>query len=317
MIVFTILGNLFVQLAFTVGFVMLYGCVISLCNRWFYDACGDSAFGVVRLTGYVGTPIHEYSHALMCLLFGHSVKKISVFGDSRRSKTLGYVEHTYYRKNLYQQMGNFFIGISPLLAGGGVILLLVRLLTPRTFFAMAEQTGLIRAAFDQGFSEDALNVLLEGIGAMPRLLFSLENLADWRFWLCMVLAFSVAIHMEVSRSDIVSGLRGLGVIAFMLLVADVILGLLFPSALAAVTVACVTAGAFIALTLLIPSFFSLTLGLASLITLFVKASAESFRNDRAVPAVNHHTVPAKKSAGGTRKPATRKPTSAKSTPKKK
>lgn len=317
MIVLEILGNLFVQLAFTVGFVMLYGCVISFCNRCFYDACGDSAFGVVRLTGYVGTPIHEYSHALMCLLFGHSVKKISVFAKSKRSKTLGYVEHTYYRKNLYQQMGNFFIGISPLLAGGGVILLLVRILTPRTFFAMTEQTGLIRATFGQGFSEEALATLFGGIGSMPRLIFSLENLADWRFWICMVLAFSVAIHMEVSRSDIVSGLRGLGVISLMLLVADVVLGLLFPNALAAVTVACVTAGAFMALALLIPSIFSLILGVVSLIVIFIRTSAESFRNDRAVPAVVHHTVPARKTASGSHKPATRKPTAAKSAPKKK
>ena len=312
-----IFGNLFVQLVFTVGFIMLYGGLISLCNRCFYDACGSTAFRIVRLTGYVGTPIHEYSHALMCVLFGHTVKKISLFGDSKRSKTLGYVEHTYYRKNLYQQIGNFFIGISPILAGGGVILLLVRLLVPDMFFSMKWEIAQMRSVLATGFGTDEVSVLLGGIPAMLGSFFSPENFLNWRWWICMVLSFAIAIHMEVSRSDIRSGLRGLLVITCMLLVADVILGLLFPSALAAVTVACVTAGAFIALTLLIPSFFSVTLGLASLITLFVKASAESFRNDRAVPAVNHHTAPAKQSEGGTRKPATQKPTSAKSTPKKK
>lgn len=298
MVVLEILGNLFVQLAFTVGFVMLYGCLISFCNRCFYDACGDTAFGVVRLTGYIGTPIHEYSHALMCLLFGHTVKKVRVFGDSKRSRTLGYVEHTYYRKNLYQQIGNFFIGISPLLAGGGVILLLVRLLTPQMFFGMTERTELIRAAFDGGLSGEALRALLKGIGAMPGLMFSVDNLVDWRWWLCMLLAFSVAIHMEVSRSDIVSGLRGLGVISLMLLAVNVILGLMFPEALTALTMACVATGAFIALLLLIPSVFSLILGGASLVTIFFRTSAQSFRNDRAVPAVNHHTAPAQRKAKG-------------------
>lgn len=301
MVAFEIIGNLFVQLVFTVGFVMLYGGLISLCNRCFYDACGGTAFGIVRLTGYIGTPVHEYSHALMCLLFGHTVKKIRVFGDTKRSKTLGYVEHTYYRKNLYQQMGNFFIGISPILAGGGVILLLVRLLTPAMFFDMTAETAIIRASFADGFGAEMLSALFRGIGSMLDRFFALDNFMDWRWWLCMVLSFSIAIHMEVSRSDIVSGLRGLGVISAMLLVADVILGLLFPGALAAVTAACVAAGVFIALIMLIPAVFSLIIGAVSLIMIFLRASAESIKNDREEPVVNHHTVPARKKSGAKRK----------------
>lgn len=296
MIVLEILGNLFVQLAFTVGFIMLYGGLISLCNRCFYDACGNTAFGIVRLTGYIGTPIHEYSHALMCLLFGHTVKKISVFGDTKRSRTLGYVEHTYYRKNLYQQMGNFFIGISPILAGGVVILLLVRLLTPEMFFAMRAETAEIRAAFLGGFDGEAILTLLGGIGSMLGSFFALGNFLNWRWWICMVLAFSIAIHMEISRSDIVSGLRGLGVIAAMLLVADLILGLLFPEALVMVTAACVTAGVFVAFILLIPAVFSLIIGAISLLVIFLRESVQSIKNDRAKPVTEHCALPARSSS---------------------
>lgn len=295
MIVLGILGHLFVQLAFTVGFILLYGGLISLCNRCFYDACGDTAFGIVRLTGYIGTPIHEYSHALMCLLFGHTVKKVSLFGDSKRSKTLGYVEHTYYRKNLYQQIGNFFIGISPILAGGAVILLLVRLLTPGMYFAMKSETAAIRASLAGGFSGDAVVALLGGIGSMLGSFFAIDNFLDWRWWICMVLSFSVAIHMEVSRSDIRSGTRGLGVIATMLLFADLILGLLFPKALTAVTGACVTAGIFVAFILLIPAVFSLTIGGISLVTIFVRESAQSIKNDQAKPVTSHRNLPANRS----------------------
>lgn len=294
MVVLEILGNLFIQLAFTVGFLMLYGGFISLCNRCFYDACGDTAFGIVRITGYIGTPVHELSHALMCVLFGHTVKKISMFGDSRRSRTLGYVEHTYYRGNLYHQIGNFFIGISPVVAGGLVILLLVRVLTPDIYFGMRTETAHIGAAFAAGFDGGAVLSLLGGVGSMMGALFSLDNFLSWRWWLCMLIVFSIAIHMEVSRSDILSGIRGLSVISAMLLVADIILGLLFPKALAAVTSACVTAGIFIALLMLIPAVFSFIIGGISLIVIFVRTSAKSIRNDRAEPAVNHHTVPARK-----------------------
>lgn len=285
MVVLEILGSLFVQLVFTVGFIMLYGGLISLCNRFFYDACGDTAFGIVRLTGYVGTPIHELSHALMCVLFGHTVKKIRMFGDAKRSKTLGYVEHTYYRRNLYHQIGNFFIGVSPVLAGGAVILLLVRILTPDLYFGMRAETAEIGAVFASRFDGDALLSLLSGIGSVLGVLFSLESLTDWRWWICMVLSFSIAIHMEVSRSDIRSGVRGLGVIAALLLVADIILGLLFPSALTAVTSACVTAGIFVALLMIIPAIFSLVIGLVSMMVILIRESSKSIQNDRASDSI--------------------------------
>lgn len=285
MVVLEILGSLFVQLVFTVGFIMLYGGLISLCNRFFYDACGDTAFGIVRLTGYVGTPIHELSHALMCVLFGHTVKKIRMFGDAKRSKTLGYVEHTYYRRNLYHQIGNFFIGVSPVLAGGAVILLLVRILTPDLYFGMRAETAEIGAVFASRFDGDALLSLLSGIGSVLGVLFSLESLTDWRWWICMVLSFSIAIHMEVSRSDIRSGVRGLGVIAALLLVADIILGLLFPSALTAVTSACVTAGIFIAILMIIPAIFSLVIGLVSMMVILIRESSKSIQNDRASDSI--------------------------------
>ena len=286
-----ILGNLFVQLVFTVGFIMLYCGLISLCNRCFYDACGSTAFRIVRLTGYVGTPIHEYSHALMCVLFGHTVKKISLFGDSKRSKTLGYVEHTYYRKNLYQQIGNFFIGISPILAGGAVILLLVRILVPDMFFAVRGEIAQVRAVLATGFDTEALSTLAEGIPAMLGSFFSPRNFLNWRWWICMVISFAIAIHMEVSRSDIRSGLRGLLVITLMLLVADVILGLLFPVAFSAVTMACMMAGAFMAFILLIPAVFSLLIGAASLVMIFIRTSAESIKNDRAASSTAHRNLP--------------------------
>lgn len=285
MVVLEILGSLFVQLVFTVGFIMLYGGLISLCNRFFYDACGNTAFGIVRLTGYVGTPIHELSHALMCVLFGHTVKKIRMFGDAKRSKTLGYVEHTYYRRNLYHQIGNFFIGVSPVLAGGAVILLLVRILTPDLYFGMRAETAEIGAVFASRFDGDALLSLLSGIGSVLGVLFSLESLTDWRWWICMVLSFSIAIHMEVSRSDIRSGVRGLGVIAALLLVADIILGLLFPSALTAVTSACVTAGIFIAILMIIPAIFSLVIGLVSMMVILIRESSKSIQNDRASDSI--------------------------------
>lgn len=152
----------------------------------------------------------------------------------------------------------------------------------------------MRSVLATGFGTDEVSVLLGGIPAMLGSFFSPENFLNWRWWICMVISFAIAIHMEVSRSDIRSGLRGLLVITCMLLVADVILGLLFPSALAAVTMACMTAGAFMAFVLLIPAVFSLLIGVASLVMIFLRTSAESIKNDRAASETENRNLPVPK-----------------------
>ena len=276
-----IVGNLFVQLTFTVGLVILYGVFISLCNRLFYDACGDRAFWIVRLTGYIGTPIHELSHALMCLLFGHSVKKVSLFGDSPKSKTLGYVEHTYRRGNMYHQLGNFFIGVSPVLAGGIVILLLIRFATPSLYGNMWVSAEQMKAFLSFQMSVSDILSVFDSLFSILLAILSPRNFINWRWWLCMLLVFSVALHMEISRSDIRSGLKGLGVITVMLLITDVILGVLFHEqhALSSFTSYCFSAGVFLGSFMIIPAVFSALIGLASLFGILAREGAKSIRND--------------------------------------
>ena len=41
-----------------------------------------------------------------------------------RDGTLGYVEHAYNRRSLYQSVGNFFIGTGPIWFGSALVYLL-------------------------------------------------------------------------------------------------------------------------------------------------------------------------------------------------
>lgn len=70
----------------------------------------------IYISAWIGTPIHELSHAFFCLIFGHKIRRILLFSPDQKG-TLGYVTHSYNNRNLWQIMGNFFIGIAPLFGG--------------------------------------------------------------------------------------------------------------------------------------------------------------------------------------------------------
>ena len=70
--------------------------------------------GYLVLFGWLGTPVHELGHALFALLFGHKITAIKLFSPNPTAGTLGYISHTWNKKNLYQVMGNFFNCLSAL-----------------------------------------------------------------------------------------------------------------------------------------------------------------------------------------------------------
>ena len=58
-------------------------------------------------------PIHELSHLVMAVIFGHKINKVVLF--QLNNTTSGYVEHSWNKKSLYQSFGTFFIASAPLL----------------------------------------------------------------------------------------------------------------------------------------------------------------------------------------------------------
>jgi len=61
----------------------------------------------------VGTPIHELSHAIVAIMFGHKIEKVSLINFSQDGR-LGYVIHRWNKRSLYQNIGLFFIAVAPL-----------------------------------------------------------------------------------------------------------------------------------------------------------------------------------------------------------
>ncbi len=175
----------------------------------------------VLWTGWLGTPIHETSHVLMCPVFRHRIDEVAFFEPDRKSGRLGYVRHSFHQGNWFEEMGNLFIGIAPLLGGSLVLLVLLALFYPDAAKAAWEPAS---------FSQDSLTIpgevettmssvrspapdrVWQTLGLQTRAMSSnLLAAADWtkpRWWIFLYLVLCVGSHMAPSRSDYHGSLKG-------------------------------------------------------------------------------------------------------------
>jgi hypothetical protein len=70
---------------------------------------------VYTLFSFFGTVLHELSHAIMCVVFRHKIKKVVLF-TLKDTKARGYVNHQYNPRSMYQCLGGFMIAIAPWIA---------------------------------------------------------------------------------------------------------------------------------------------------------------------------------------------------------
>ncbi len=202
------------QSVFTVGAVLAFGLLIYLTNKGVYKLSGDRP-AVCYATGLIGTPIHEGSHALMCIIFGHKITGISFYRISDDG-VLGYVDHTYNPRNFWQQIGNFFIGTAPVVIGSGVILLLFACFANASFMTMWGE--ITQAATGETV---ALSVLAMFGKTFP-IVFAPANFANGWWYLFLVLSICIALHLTLSPQDIRCSLTGLIFIAVILFALDLI-----------------------------------------------------------------------------------------------
>jgi hypothetical protein len=172
----------------------------------------------VLWTGWLGTPIHELSHVLMCRLFGHRIEEVRFFDPDNQSGRLGYVKHSYHRGHWFEELGNVFIGTAPFIGGSLVMLVLLWLFYP----SLAR--GLLRS--EDVLAAESWQTLLSGTALAYReflqSLFAWESLTTFRLWIFLYLTLCVASHMAPSASDYKGAMRGLVIMAFVVLAAAVI-----------------------------------------------------------------------------------------------
>lgn len=257
-----ILSSLIIQLVMSVGIIVLAGAIIAACNKLFYKCVYTRGSPAVYLTGVIGTPVHEMSHAIMCLIFGHKITEIKLFQIDDSSGALGYVNHRYNPKNVYQQAGNFFIGIAPVLIGSLVLFLLMYLLVP----SVAAGT---RAAADSFIANTSVGGFGSYVLGVFTSLFNPLNLSDPLWWLFILLSAFISLHMTLSKADIKGGARGFLYLLAVVVIVDVIL-FFFGNALAVFTHAAIIFGAYLLSVLTLSLVITLLLTIAVLPIGFVR-----------------------------------------------
>lgn len=171
----------------------------------------------VLWTGWLGTPIHELSHAVMCILFRHEIEDMALFEPDLEAGRLGYVRHKWTSGNFYQELGNVVIGIAPLIGGSVVLAGLLWM-----FFPDAASEALRASQESEGGVTGQTFDIVWAIGAS---IMSFENLTSTRFWGFLYLVLCVGSHMAPSPSDYRGAMRGFFYFAI------IVIGLVFLLAL--------------------------------------------------------------------------------------
>ena len=209
-----IIQNWITQFIAIVGIIYIYGFAVWGLNRLFYRTLGGNAHGVCVATGFIGTPVHELGHAIFCLLFLHRITDMKLFTPSADDGVLGYVSHAYNKKNIYHQIGNFFIGVGPILFGSAVLFLLMYFLSPDMYEGVVSNIG-------KGSELSIASVVGAGKDMLTAM-FQTGDFSSYKQWIFFGLAILITLHMSLSPADMKGSVAGTGYIAVLLLLANAV-----------------------------------------------------------------------------------------------
>lgn len=215
-----LLADTLIETLWLTGAVIVVGLFLEVIQRYtmrnFQSSLGR---GTVLATGIIGTPVHELSHALFALLFGHRIIAIKLFQRPDQDGIMGYVNHSFNKRNMYQRVGNFFIGIAPILGGVLVIMVLMFFLIPDTF---AGYLNILASSLDaQAFRDLSIAGMASTYWNLVQTIFSVENFQQASFYLFLFLAICISSHMSLSFADIKGSFDGLVFIFLILLLLNV------------------------------------------------------------------------------------------------
>ncbi|MBZ6006768.1 MULTISPECIES: hypothetical protein [Paraclostridium] len=213
MIIFNTLIESFFNLASVLGVFIVFGILLNLIEAKNNELI-QSSLGIkfIVFTGFIGTIVHELSHMLMAFIFNHKIVKVELFRPFKYKEdgVLGYVKHTYNPSSLYQQIGNFFIGIAPMIFGTLFIWILLILFSNDTYKVLTNNIH-IDLYIKYLESTDYLKVfslLINDTLLILKSIVSLKYLADLKHLIMLFFIYSIATHMSLSLADLKGSFKG-------------------------------------------------------------------------------------------------------------
>ncbi|NMM64691.1 hypothetical protein HBE96_18960 [Clostridium sp. P21] len=206
-----------IETVYLTGMVILIGLILGILRnnsiKNFQRSFGSKA---VMITGFIGVPIHELSHAIFAVLFGHKITRVKLLQKPDENGVLGYVQHGYNQNSIYQQIGNFFIGIAPIFGGVFSIIALMKIIIPKAYssFISILFGSLHVTALNKSTVEGVMNSYL----GLIKVIFSLKNFENPYFYIFLFAAICISSHISLSSADIKGASKGLGVIFIILFI---------------------------------------------------------------------------------------------------
>jgi len=210
----------------TVQLFILFGPLLLLALLMHFLSSANEKFSIylfgqnayLYLFGWLGTSIHEMGHALFALIFGHKIKEIQLFKPDPKSGTLGYVKHSYNEKNLYQQTGNFFIGIGPVLMCTLMLFLLSLLLFHINFFTISDIHITANTIQSLSLLKAEIMKFPDVVSMFLHEVFSGEYSSWWRILILVYCLYSIGSSITLNPADLKTSGKGLLIIILILFV---------------------------------------------------------------------------------------------------
>jgi len=209
------LSQLFVLMFPLVVFCSLMNVVSLYSAKYGCLALGRRPY--LYIFGWLGVSVHELGHLVFAVLMNHRIDEVALFTpDSEHG--LGYIRHSYDRYSIYQNLGNLFIGLGPILLG---ILLLHGLSSMLFGFSVAKTSTFAitsNAMLNLAVVESVIMPnLWDNILRFAYLVLYSDSSTWWKVALLLYCLCAIGGALTLSVSDILGAGKGFVAFVFVLL----------------------------------------------------------------------------------------------------
>lgn len=211
-----------IEIFYLTGSILLAGLILGVFERlssnFMQRSLGRKG---VLITAWLGTPIHEIGHAIMCVIFNHKITRMKLLNTRSENGVLGYVEHSYNPSSIYQRIGNLFIGLGPIFSGIASLIISMYLLLPQSFAVFKKY--LISGINTDKIDGNLANTLIKAGSTLIKAIFNTNNLLSFNFWIFIVIAICISSHIALSKADIKGAQDGFLVLFVLIFILNFIL----------------------------------------------------------------------------------------------